>query len=76
MKLAGEVTDVLAKAGIDDDICSYVFDKLVDGMLGEDEEVLINMRVLLNPANKDYVFIKDGKIASPKEVGTTIYRRV
>jgi hypothetical protein len=76
MKLAGSVVSILSATGADEDVCNFVYDRLMDGISRDGEQELVLMFALLNPENTDYIFLKDGKTTSPKEVGVTVCRRI
>ena len=76
MKLVGSVISILTNAGVDEDVCNFVYDRFMDGISHDSEQELVLVFALLNPENTDYIFLKDGRTTSPKELGVTICRRI
>lgn len=74
--VANAVSSILIKEGVHEDAVQHIWDRLVDGLSKDSKQELANLYAMLRPDDSNYVFIKDGRIASPKEAGATAYRKV
>jgi len=74
--VANAVISILRKDGVPEDALSHIFDSLVDGLAGDSERELTLLYAMLRPDDSEFVFIRDGRITSPKEAGATAYRKV
>ena len=74
--VAGEVTKILDVAGIPKDAQMHIWDRLVDGLSKDTKQELANLYALLRPHDDELIFIKNGKLSSPKKAGSIAYRKV
>jgi hypothetical protein len=74
--VAGEVTKILDVAGIPKDAQMHIWDRLVDGLSKDSEQELAALYAMLRPDDSKFIFIRDGRVSSPKEPGAIAYRRV
>jgi len=76
MQVANEIGSILLRAGVPKDAVSHIWDRLVDGLARDSSQELATLYALIRPDEFTTVFIKDGKITSPKEPGAVAYRKV
>jgi hypothetical protein len=76
MQVANEIGTILLRAGVQEDAVSHIWDRLVDGLARDSGQELAILYGLIRPDEFTTVFIKDGKITSPKEPGAVAYRKV
>lgn len=76
MQVANEIGNILLRAGVQEDAVSHIWDRLVDGLARDSSAELRVLYALLRPDELTTVFIKDGRITSPKEPGAVAYRKV
>jgi len=74
--VAGEVTKILDAFGISQDAQMHVWDRLVDGLSKDTKQELANLYALLRPHDHELIFIKNGKLSSPKKAGSIAYKKV
>jgi hypothetical protein len=71
-----EIITVLEKSGVSQDALQHIWDRLLDGFAHDSEQELAGLYGMLRPSDPNFVFIRDGKVSSPKEPGVVAYRRV
>lgn len=76
IQVANEIGSILRQAGVQEDAISHIWDRLVDGLARDSSQELAILYALIRPDEFTTVFIKDGKITSPKEPGAVAYRKV
>ena len=76
MDIANEIGHILLGAGVQRDAVSHIWDRLVDGLSRDSSQELATLYALIRPDELTTVFIKDGRITSPKEPGAVAYRKV
>jgi hypothetical protein len=76
IQVANEIGTILLRAGVQEDAVSHIWDRLVDGLARDSIQELAILYGLIRPDEFTTVFIKDGKITSPKEPGAVAYRKV
>lgn len=74
--VADAIEHILIKAGIHEAAVQHIWDRLVDGLAHDSQQELATLYAMLRPDESDFVFIRDGKVSSPKEPGAIAYRRV
>lgn len=74
--VANTVGSILIRAGVHETAVQHIWDRLVDGLAHDSEQELATLYAMLRPDESDFVFIRDGKVSSPKEPGAIAYRRV
>ncbi len=76
MQVASTVGNILKEAGVHESAVQHIWDRLVDGLTNDSEQELAILYAMLQPSDSNFIFIKDGKITSPKEPGAVAYRMV
>jgi|LakMenE18May11ns_1017448.scaffolds.fasta_scaffold9898370_1 hypothetical protein len=76
LTVANEIENILTRAGINETAVQYIWDRLVDGLSEDSEQELATLYAMLRPDDSRFIFIRDGKVSSPKEPGAIAYRRV
>jgi hypothetical protein len=76
MQVANLVVSMLIREGVHENAAAHIWDRLVDGLSRDSDQELASLYGMLQPDDPNYIFIKDGKVSSPKEPGTIAYRRV
>lgn len=74
--VAGTVVNILSQAGVNRDALEHIWDRLLDGLAQDTEQELIILYSLLKPEDSSIIFVRDGKVSSPKEPGAVAYRKV
>ena len=76
MDIANEIGTILIRAGVQEHAVSHIWDRLVDGLARDSSQELATLHALVFQNDSSTVFIKDGRITSPKEPGAVAYRKV
>jgi hypothetical protein len=76
LTVANEIENILIRAGINETAIQYIWDRLVDGLSEDSDQELAALYAMLRPDDSRFIFIRDGKVSSPKEPGAIAYRRV
>jgi|TARA_R110000868_G_scaffold185187_4_gene427078 hypothetical protein len=76
MIVSNEIVSVLVQAGINETAVQHIWDRLVDGLSKDSEQELAALYAMLRPDDSKFIFIRDGRVSSPKEPGAIAYRRV
>jgi hypothetical protein len=76
MDIANGIGTILLRAGVPEHAVSHIWDRLVDGLARDSSQELAILYALIRPDEFTTIFIKDGKITSPKEPGAVAYRKV
>lgn len=76
IQVANIVASILRREGVHDDATSHIWDRLVDGLTRDSKQELATLYGMLQPDDHNLIFIRDGKVSSPKEPGAVAYRKV
>lgn len=76
MHVANEVIHILRRGGVPEPALSHIWDRLLDGLSDDTDQELTTLYAMLRPDDSSLIFLKDGKMSSPKEPGAVAYRRV
>lgn len=76
IQVANLVTSILIREGVHEDAATHIWDRLVDGLARDSKQELAALYGMLQPDDHNLVFIRDGKVSSPKEPGAVAYRKV
>lgn len=74
--VANAIEHILIKAGVNETAVQHIWDRLVHGLAHDSEQELATLYAMLRPEDNEFIFIRDGKVSSPKEPGAIAYRRV
>jgi len=74
--VANVIGNMLLRQGVNESAVQHIWDRLVDGFAKDSKQELASLYAMLRPDDSSLVFIKDGKISSPKEPQAIAYRRV
>lgn len=74
--IAMKVDDILASQNIPQDARQHIFDRLVDRLAADTAQELAALYGMLVPENSEFVFIREGRVSSPKEPNVIAYRKV
>ena len=58
------------------DLASFVFCRLSDGMLPDNDHTLVQMYAVMDPSDTDLIAVKEGRVTSLLESDVVLYRRV
>lgn len=76
IQVANLVTAILIREGVHEDAAAHIWDRLVDGLARDTKQELAALYAMLRPDDSQFIFIRDGKVSSPKEPGAVAYRKV
>lgn len=74
--VANTVGSILIRAGVHETAVQHVWDRLVDGLADDTGQELTALYAMLRPEDDQFIFIRDGRVSSPKEPGAVAYRKV
>lgn len=76
IQVANLVTAILIREGVHEDAAAHIWDRLVDGLARDTKQELAALYGMLRPEDDQFIFIRDGRVSSPKEPGAIAYRKV
>jgi hypothetical protein len=76
IQIANLVVSMLVREGMHEDAAAHIWDRLVDGLAKDTKQELAALYGMLQPHDASLIFIRDGRVSSPKEPGAIAYRKV